>query len=125
MLSTCVMELRKPAVHVATNTTKRVNRAGVEKTYRSALLRQSSRKAGKIKHRTLAHLASLPDHAVEALRASLKGQQLVDPTQAWVITRSLPHGHIRAVESVAGGIGLPRLLGKSFASNGRKFPTRG
>lgn len=106
------MEYRRPAVHVATNTTKRVNKAGVEKTYRSVLLRQSFREAGKVKHRTLANLASLPDHAVETLRSCLKGQQFVDPTQAWVITRSLPHGHIQAVESVATGIGFQRLLGK-------------
>lgn len=106
------MELKKLAVHVATNTTKRANKAGVEKTFRSVLLRQSFREAGKVKHLTLANLASLPDHAVETLRASLKGQQWVDPTQAWVITRSLLHGHIRAVESVAAGIGFQRLLGK-------------
>src|SRR5699024_11032098 len=105
------MGAKTSAVHVAINTTKRVNKAGVEKTYRSVLLRQSFRDAGKVKHRTLANLSSLPDHAVDTLRASLKGQQFVHPTQAWVITRSLPHGHVQAVQAIANGIGLESVLG--------------
>ena len=98
-------------MHVATDTSKRVNKAGVEKTYRSVLLRQSFREDGKAKYRTLANLSSLPEHAIDTLRASLKGQRLVDPTQAWIITRSLPYGQVKAVDAMATDLGFQQLLG--------------
>ncbi len=41
------------------------------------LLRESYRENGKVKSRTLANLSMQPDHAIDALRQSLKGERLI------------------------------------------------
>jgi hypothetical protein len=62
------------------------------------LLRESYREGGKVKNRTLANLSSWPEEKVDGLRRVLKGQSpKLDLTQAFEITRSLPHGHVAAV----------------------------
>lgn len=65
-------------MHVAVNTSRRVNKSGVGVEYRSVLLRTSYREAGKVKHETLANLSALPVSAVETLRASLAGKTMVE-----------------------------------------------
>lgn len=99
------------AVHVARTKSRRVNKAGETVEYESVLLRRSYRDGGKVKHETLANLASLPGHAVEDLRASLAGKTLVEATAGLEVTRSLPSGHVDAVARMAAGLGFGKLLG--------------
>jgi hypothetical protein len=62
------------------------------------LLRESYRENGKVKSRTLANLSMLPSHAIDALRQSLKGEQLVALSQESLqIIDSPQHGQVRAV----------------------------
>lgn len=62
------------------------------------LLRESYRENGKVKSRTLANLSMLPSHAIDALRQSLKGEQLVALSQESLqIIDSPQHGQVQAV----------------------------
>ena len=75
------------------------------------LLRQSYREGGKVKNRTLANLSHWPEGKVDDLRRVLKGQPpTLDLTQAFEITRSLPHGHVAAVLGSAQRLGMPELI---------------
>lgn len=74
------------------------------------LLRQSYREGGESKKRTLANLSALPDHAIEALERSLKGETLVSADDVFEIVRSRPHGHVAAVVGTMNRLGLPELL---------------
>jgi hypothetical protein len=59
----------------------------------------------------LANLSGLPEQAVDAIEAALKGAALVPAGQAATITSSAPHGHVAAVHAMAAKLGLPALLG--------------
>ena len=61
------------------------------------LLRESYRKNGKVKTRTIANLSKLPNEAIEALRAVLAGKKLVEANQTVEAIASPQHGHVRAV----------------------------
>ena len=64
------------------------------------LLRESYRVAGKLKTRTLANITHLPSDRIEALRHALAGTTPAVGTplsDAFVIARSRPHGHVAAV----------------------------
>ena len=61
------------------------------------LLRESYRENGKVKSRTLANLSKLPADAVELLRRSLKGEQLVPLAETVEVLASAHHGHVEAV----------------------------
>jgi Transposase DDE domain len=99
------------AMHVATVTSRQVDKAGRQREYQSHLVRRSFREDGKVKHQTLANITALPPAAIEAIRAILRGEQVVPAGQAMQITRSLPHGHVAAVWAQATALGLPGLLG--------------
>src|SRR6476646_10323896 len=72
------------------------------------LLRESYREGGKVKNRTLANLSRWPEHKVDALSRALKGLPPArDLSEAFEITRSLPHGHVAAVLGTAQRLGLP------------------
>jgi hypothetical protein len=88
-----------------------VSKSGEETTYESVLLRRTYREGGKVKHETLANLKALPDEAITALEATLKGHHLVAAGSEFHITRSLPHGHVAAVAAMAHQLGMPALLG--------------
>jgi transposase len=76
------------------------------------LLRESYRVDGKVKKRTLLNLTDWSPPLIEGLRALLKGGTVLPPGQdAFVIKRSLPHGHVAAVLGTLRKIGLQRLLG--------------
>ncbi len=93
-------------MHVA-----RVRRVHKGKGYVSVLLRQSYREGGRVKHRTLASLTSLPPAAVEALDRTLRGEMLVPADGTGLrIVGSLPHGHVAAVLAMLRALGLERLL---------------
>jgi hypothetical protein len=81
------------------------------KTYETHLLRRSYRQDGKVKHETLANLSHLPAEAIELVRRTLKGETFVAAADAFQITRSLPHGHLALVWTMARQLGLPALLG--------------
>jgi hypothetical protein len=99
------------AMHVATVTSRRVDKAGRQREYQSHLVRRTFREGGKVKHQTLANITALPPAAIEAIRATLRGEQVLPAGQAMQITRALPHGHVAAVWAQAKALGLPGLLG--------------
>lgn len=63
----------------------------------AVLLREGWREGRKVCKRTLANLTDWPAHKVALLRRLLKDDPLVSPTEAFVIERSLPHGHVELV----------------------------
>jgi Transposase DDE domain len=100
-------------MHVATVTSRQVDKTGRPREYQSHLVRRTFREDGKVKHQTLANITALPPAAIEAIRVILRGQQVVPAGQAMQITGSLPHGHVAAVWAQATALGLPGLLGPS------------
>ena len=74
------------------------------------LLRESYRKDGRVKKRTLANLSKLPATAIETLRRVLRGEKLVNPQEAFSCVRSLPHGHVAAVLGTLRKLGLQTLI---------------
>jgi len=74
------------------------------------LLRESYRENGKVKTRTLANLSKLPVSAIEVLKRSLKGQQLVPLDGTLDIVASPHHGHVEAVLQALRRLGLARLI---------------
>jgi hypothetical protein len=88
-----------------------VDKAGRQREYQSHLVRRTFREGGKVKHQTLANITALPPAAIEAIRATLRGEQVLPAGQAMQITRALPHGHVAAVYAQAKALGLPGLLG--------------
>jgi Transposase DDE domain len=75
------------------------------------LLRQSYREGGKVKNRTLANLSHWPEPKVDALARTLKGlPPKLELSEAFDITRSLPHGHVAAVLGTARALGIEALI---------------
>lgn len=75
------------------------------------LLRESYRDEGKVKTRTLANLSNWPEHKVQTLKRALKGlPAATDLSEAFEITRSLPHGHVAAVLGTARALGIDELI---------------
>ena len=76
------------------------------------LLRESYREQGKVKTRTLANLSMLPPQAVEVLRRTLKGEELVSAQDAFEIIEggSRFHGHIAAVLTSMKRLGFFELI---------------
>jgi len=88
-------------------TTKRVYKG---KTYLTHLLRRSIRKGKTVTHETLGNLSHLPDHLIDLIRRSLKGEAFVPAAEVVRITRSLPHGHVEAVLKMIKKLGLDDLI---------------
>jgi transposase len=99
------MAARGGSVHVAT--TKRVYKG---KTYVTHLLRRSIRKGKAVTHETLGNLSHLPDHLIEIIKRSLKGETFVPAADAFKITRSLPHGHVEAALKMIRKLGLDEII---------------
>ncbi len=99
------MPTRRGSVHVAT--TRRVYKG---KTYVTHLLRRSIRKGQTVAHETLGNLSHLPDHLIEIIKRSLKGQTYVPAAEAFRITRTRPHGHVEAVLTMIRKLGLEELI---------------
>jgi len=51
-----------------------------------------------VRHETLGNLSHLPDPLIDLIRRSLAGEQFVAAAGAFQVERSLPHGHVQAVE---------------------------
>ena len=99
------MAARTGTVHVAT--TKRVYKG---KTYVTHLLRRSIRKGTTVTHETLGNLSHLPDHLIELIKRALKGETFVPAAETFRIKGSLPHGHVEAVLTMIGKLGLDDLI---------------
>jgi hypothetical protein len=101
------------AMHVARIKSSHTDKQGRRRDYESRLLRRTYRDGGKVRHETLANLTRLPDHVVDAVEASLKGEALAAAKDAPAVTiaRSVPHGHVAAVYAMARKLGMPALLG--------------
>jgi hypothetical protein len=77
----------------------------------AVLLRESYRDEGKVRTRTLANLSHWPEHKVATLKQALKGlPPAMDLSEAFEITRSLPHGHVAAVLGTARALGIEELI---------------
>lgn len=75
------------------------------------LLRESFRKDGKVRKRTILNLTKWPPHLIEGLRVLLKGGTAVsDFTKSFAILRSERHGHIAATLGSLRQLGLDTLL---------------
>ena len=98
-------------MHVARNKRSYMAKSGEQRVYESVLVRRTYREAGKVRHETLANLSALPEQAIAAVEAALKGEPLVPAARALTIASSLPHGHVAAVHAMARKLGLPGLLG--------------
>jgi hypothetical protein len=79
----------------------------------AVLLRESSRDGGKIVKRTLANLSHWPSAQIDSLRRVLKGETFPDSSSSFVITRSLPHGHVAAVLNTLRSLGLDHIISPS------------
>jgi hypothetical protein len=89
---------------------------GELRSYPTYLLRRSYRdEQGRPRKETLANLTGLPEEAIEALRAALKGRTLVDAEAAFEVERSVPHGDVAAAHVMASRLGLRSLLGPACA----------
>jgi transposase len=80
------------------------------KTYVSTLLRTSFRQDGKVKHRTLANLSHLPEHLIDVIRRSLKGEAFAAAQDVLQTKQTLPHGHVHAVLGVIRKLGVDSLI---------------
>jgi hypothetical protein len=87
------------------------------KTYSRALLRESFREGGKIKHRTVANISHLPQQVVLALRAALAGkvvpaEDVPDP-KTMTMKQGPSIGAIFTLIMLAKRIGIAAVLGSS------------
>ncbi len=78
------MPSRTGSCHVA-KITRRYN----GKQYVTYVLRRSYRQGGKVLHETLGNLSHLPEHVIEIIRRSLRGESFVPAGEAFRIIRSL------------------------------------
>jgi transposase len=99
------MPSRKGAVHVAT--TKRTYKG---KTYVTHLLRRSIRTGKTVTHETLGNLSHLPEHVIELIKRSLKGETFVPAAEAFRSLRTRPHGHVEAILRMIRRLGLDALI---------------
>jgi hypothetical protein len=84
----------------------------------AVLLRESYRENGEVKTRTLANLSRWPEHKVDKLQRALKGLPATgDLSEAFEITRSLPHGHVAAVLGTARRLGVEELIDPASSRN--------
>jgi transposase len=74
------------------------------------LLREAWREGKKVRKRTVANLSGWSREKLEALRRVLRNEPVVTPQEAFVIERSLPHGHVEAVLGMIRKLGLDRLI---------------
>jgi hypothetical protein len=97
--------------HVVRIKKTHVDKCGDERVYESVLLRRTYRDGAKVRNETVANLSTLPEAAIAALEATLKGQTLIPAGSEFSKSRSLPHGDVAAVAAMARKLGLAALLG--------------
>jgi len=99
------MPSRSGPVHVATT-----SRSYKGKVYLTHLLRRSYRVGAQVKHETLGNLSHLPAHLIDLIRRALAGESFLPASDAFVIERTLPHGHVEAVLGTLRRLGVESLL---------------
>jgi hypothetical protein len=99
------MSKRNDAVHVVTTT-----REYKGKVYKTHLLRHSYREGDKVKNETVANISALPDHVVDLVRRSLKGERFASSDELFEVVASATHGHVQAVLTAMQRLGIPSLL---------------
>jgi len=99
------MPSRIGSVHVATT-----SRSYKGKLYQTHLLRRTFRVGAQVKHETLGNISHLPPDLIELIRRALAGEKFLPATQAFVVERNLPHGHVQAVLGSLRRLGLDSLL---------------
>ena len=99
------MPSRTGPVHVATTT-----RHYKGKVYQSHFLRRSFRVGARVLHETLGNLSHLPAHLIDIIRRSVAGEKFLPASDAFLVQRNLPHGHVQAVLGTMRRLGLDSLL---------------
>lgn len=74
------------------------------------LLREGWREGKKTCKRTIANLTNWPEEKVELLRLLLRGEPLVSAREAFMVERSVPHGHVEAVLGTIKKLGLDSII---------------
>jgi len=74
------------------------------------LLREGWREGKKTCKRTIANLTNWPEEKVKALRLLLKGEPMVSAREAFVVERTVPHGHVEAVLGTIKKLGLDSII---------------
>ncbi len=110
------MQRSSGSAHVARVKKAHVDKQGRRHVYESVYLRRTFRDGGKVRHETLANLSVLPEAAIGAIEATLKGQAVVVAGSEFTTARSLRHGDAAAVATMARKLGLPALLGPACRS---------
>jgi transposase len=99
------MPSRTGTVHVATT-----SRTYKGKLYQSHLLRRTFRVGSRVQHETLGNISHLPPDLIDLIRRSLGGEKFLPASQAFLVERNLPHGHVQAVLGSMRRLGLDSLL---------------
>ncbi len=99
------MPSRTGKVHVATT-----SRTYKGKLYQSHLLRRTFRVGFQVKHETLGNISHLPPDLIDLIRRSLGGEKFLPASQAFLVERNLPHGHVQAILGSLRRLGLDTLL---------------
>ena len=99
------MPSRTGRVHVATTT-----RTYKGKVYQSHLLRRTFRVGAQVKHETLGNISHLPAELIGLIRRSLAGEKFLPASEAFLVDRNLPHGHVQAVLGTMRRLGLDSML---------------
>jgi hypothetical protein len=74
------------------------------------LLREAWREGKRIRKRTIVNLSHWPSEKIEALGRVLKNEPMITAREAFVIERSIPHGHVEAILGTIKRIGLDKLI---------------
>ena len=99
------MPSRTGKVHVATT-----SRTYKGKLYQSHLLRRTFRVGAQVHHETLGNISHLPPDLIDLIRRSLGGEKFLPASQAFLVERNLPHGHVQAILGSMRRLGLDSLL---------------
>ena len=76
----------------------------------AVLLREGWREGSRTRKRTIANLSDWPEEKIAALRLLLKGEPMVSARQAFVVERTVPHGHVEAVLGTIKRLGLDSII---------------
>jgi transposase len=79
----------------------------------AVLLREAWREGKRIRKRTIANLTQWPAERVEALGRLLRNELLVSARDAFVVERSIPHGHVEAILGTIKKLGIGELIGST------------
>jgi hypothetical protein len=93
------------------DTSKSVQRG---KTYYRHLLRENYREGGKVKHRTLANLTSLPDEVIAAMKLALRHKDdlaVVRDAKEVEVTQGIRLGAVICLHTIAVRLGVVKALG--------------